>query len=155
MQVNTQLKQRMKEQLPGLGPKPTHGLKLEFQWNTQVGTQVQPLEKLWRPKHQTDRLSWDPQRRDRMIERETVEVSEHPKDTTLKVIDEDAEAIQASPSSSMPNHVGVVEPKGMPELEDTGPEEVLGEEPLVAVSLADGTIDLEDAPPQILFTNQT
>ena len=79
-----------------------------------------------------------------MIETGTVKVSEHPEDTTLKVIDEDAEAIQASPSALMPNHVGAVEPEDMPELEDANPEEVLREEPPVA----DGTIDLEDASPE-------
>ena len=86
--------------------------------------------------------------RDIMIEMETVKVSEHPEDMTLKVINKDAEAIQASPSTSRPNHVGALEPKGMPELEDTGPEEVLGEEPPMAVPPADGTIDLEDASPE-------
>ena len=68
--------------------------------------------------------------------------------TTLKVINEDAEAIQASPSASMPDHMGAVEPKGMPKLEDTGPEEVLGEEPLVAIPPSDGMIDLEGAGPE-------
>ena len=68
-----------------------------------------------------------------MVEMETVKASEHPEDTTLKVINEDAEVIQASPSTSIPNHVGALEPEGMPELEDTGPEEVLGEEPPVAI----------------------
>ena len=61
-----------------------------------------------------------------MIEMETVEVSEHPKDTTLKVISEDAEIIQASPSALIPDHVGALEPKGMPNLEDASPEEILG-----------------------------
>ena len=34
----------------------------------------------------------------------------------------------------------------MPKLVDAGPEEILGEEPPVAVPSAEGTIDLEDMP---------
>ena len=44
--------------------------------------------------------------------------------------------------------MGALEPKGMPELEDASPEEILGEEPPVAFPLADGMIGLEDASPE-------
>ena len=83
-----------------------------------------------------------------MIETGTVEASECPEDTTLKVINEDTEAVQASPSTLMPNHVDAEEPEGMPELEETNPEEVLREEPPVAIPPTNGTIDLEDASPE-------
>ena len=60
-----------------------------------------------------------------IIETGTVEASERPEDTTLKVVDEDAEAIQASSPTSMPNQVGVEELQRMPELEEAEPKEAL------------------------------
>ena len=74
-----------------------------------------------------------------------VDASENPKDTTLKITDEDAGSTQAPPSTLTPNHLGALESEGMPELEDAGSEEILGQEPPVAFPPAEGMIDLEDA----------
>ena len=82
----------------------------------------------------------------RIIETQIVKVSERLRDTTLKVVDEDAEAVQASPPTSTPNQVGVEELQGMPELEEAEPEEVLREEPPVAIPPAEAAIDLEGMP---------
>ena len=66
--------------------------------------------------------------------------------TTLKVVNEDAKAVQASSLAMTPNQVGVEELQGMLELKEAKPKGALREEPPVAFPLAEATLDLEGMP---------
>ena len=72
---------------------------------------------------------------------ETVEVTDAAwglKDITLKVVDEDPGATQAPITASMPGQEGTLDFEGMPNLEDIGSEEIIGEEPPVDIPPMEG-----------------
>ena len=61
------------------------------------------------------------------------------KDTTLKVVDEDPGATQAPITALMPGQEGTLDFEGMPNLEDIGSGEIIGEEPPVDIPPTEGS----------------
>ena len=69
---------------------------------------------------------------------EVIDVAWGLKDTTLKVVDEDPGVTQTPITALMPNQEGTLDFEGMPDLEDMGSEEIIGEEPPVDVPSTEG-----------------
>ena len=69
---------------------------------------------------------------------EGIDVAWGLKNTTPKVADEGPEATQVPITVSVPGQEGTLDFEGMPDLEDTSSEEIMGEEPSVDVPSTEG-----------------